>query len=342
MKRLRVAILVHEDLVPPDDLGALSDKQRKELKAETSVSHALTALGHQQRFIGVSDDLAPSRQAVLDWKPHIVFNLLMEFRDVGALQVNVASYLELIGVPYTGSNPPGILLTRDKALSKKILRYHRIATPRQAVFPRGRPVRMPAALRFPLIVKSQIEEASLGISQASLVRSEEKLAERAAFIHESVGTHAIAEEYVPGREITVSVLGNHRLTVFPPWELFFRNLPEGSVPIATERVKFDLAYQKRVGVDSGPADPMPEATRERITSIARRVYRAFSLSGYARIDLRLPEQGGPQVIEVNATPDVSEDEDLAFSAASEGVTYPQLVQRILNLGLRYRAPWAPP
>jgi D-alanine-D-alanine ligase len=341
VKRLRVAILVHEDLVPPDDLAALTDKQRKDFKAETSVSKALAALGHAQRFIGVSDDLAPIRQAVADWQPHIVFNLLMEFRDVGALQVNVASYLELIGVPYTGCNPPGILLTRDKALSKKILRYHRIPTPRQAVFPRGRPARMPAALRFPLIVKSQIEEASLGISQASLVRNEEKLAERAEFIHESIGTHAIAEEYVAGREITVSVLGNHRLMVFPPWELFFRNLPEGSVPIATERVKFDLAYQKRVGVDSGPADPMPEATRQRIAAIARRVYRAFSLSGYARIDLRLPEQGGPQVIEVNATPDVSDDEDLAFSAAAAGLAYPQLVQRILNLGLRYRAPWAP-
>jgi len=340
MTKLRVAILVHEDFLPPEDLNRRSEKEIEHFKTEHAVKKALAELGHDSRFVGVSDDLAPIRRIVSGWKPHIVFNLLMEFRDVGALQVHVASYLELLGLRHTGCNPAGILLTRDKAVSKKILRYHRIPTPRHAVLLRGRKVRKPVALRYPLIVKSRSEEASLGISQASIVRSDEKLAERAAFIHESVGTHAVAEEYVEGRELTVSVIGNQRLMVFQPWELFFRKLPEGTEPIATEKAKFDREYQKRIGVENGPADPMPEKLRERLTNLSRRVYRAFGLSGYARIDLRLDADGEPTVIEANATPDVSEDEDLALSAAKAGLAYPQLVQRILKLGLSYRAPWA--
>ncbi|NNL84473.1 MAG: ATP-grasp domain-containing protein, partial [Myxococcales bacterium] len=192
-------------------------------------------------------------------------------------------------------------------------------------------------LSFPLIVKSLEEEASLGISQASVVRSPAKLEERVAFVHEHIGD-AIAEEYVEGRELTVSILGNRRLTVFPPWELSFRNLPKSNEPIATEKVKWDLAYQKKLGVDTGPADLSSELQR-RISGTARRLYRAFGLSGYARADLRLTPEGRVYVIEVNATPDISLDEDFALSAAHAGMDYAVLVQRILNLARRYQPDW---
>src|SRR5947207_5775692 len=118
-------------------------------------------------------------------------------------------------------------MARDKSLSKKLLAYHRIAVPEFEVCRIGRPVRRPPRLKFPLIVKSLTQEASIGISQASVVGDEEKLRKRVEFIHESVGTHAIAERYVDGRELYVGVLGNERLQVFPVWEMHFQKLMEG-------------------------------------------------------------------------------------------------------------------
>ncbi len=339
MKRLRVAVLTHEELIPPDSVRGLSEKERQPFKRELGVADGLRELGHEVRFLGVSHELTPIRSLVEEWKPHVVFNLLMEFQDVGFYQVHVTSYLELLNVPYTGCNPAGLLLTRDKVTCKKILRYHRIPSPRFAACRRGRRIHVPKTIHFPLIVKSADEEASLGISQASIVRSEDKLEERVLFMHESVGTDAIVEEYVEGRELTVSVLGNQRLTTFPPWELFFKKLPEGSEPIATEKVKWDLEYQKRVGIDSGRAEPLGDASARRIAGLARRIYRAFGLSGYARVDLRLTKSERIHVIEVNAAPDITFDEDFAESAKEAGIAYPQLLQRILNLALGYRPPW---
>lgn len=339
MRRLRVMVLTHEDLVPPRSIADVPPKEIQKFKTEYDVVEATRELGHEVQIVGVSSDAGPIRSVVQGFRPHVVFNLLMEFRDIGALQVHVASYLELLGIAYTGCNPRGILLSRDKEISKKILRFHRVPTPAFVVFPRGRSVRLVRRISFPLIVKSVDEEASMGIAQASVVHDEERLRERVAFVHESVGADALVEEYVPGRELTISVLGNQRLETFPIWEMTFQNLPEGSIPIATERAKYDLDYQKRVGIDTGPAKRLPAETAKRIARMARRVYRALHLSGFARIDLRLSEQGKPYVIEANATPDLAADEDFALSARAAGHAYPALIQRILNLGMRYQPRW---
>ncbi len=336
LRPLRVAVLTHEDLVPPPSLNGVDAKERRAWRTEHDVFRTLRKMGHEPRYLGVSHDLTPIRSLVEEWKPDVVFNLLMEFQDVGAFQVHLASYLELLGVPYTGCNPRGILLSRDKPVCKKILGYHRIPTPRFAVFAPGRAVRPRRGLTFPLIVKSVDEEASFGIAQASVVRDASQLSERAQFIHEQVGSDAIAEEYIDGRELTVSVLGNHRLRTFPVWEMRFSKLPEGSEPIATERAKHDPAYQKRVGIRVGAARDLPEGAERRIDRLARRVYRALGLSGYARLDLRMAEDGRVFVIEANATPDIQKDEDFADSAKAAGLDYPTLLRRIVDLALRYR------
>jgi D-alanine-D-alanine ligase len=340
VKRLRVVVLVHEDLVPPPSLRGRDAKEVAEWRTEWDVIEGLRGCGHEVQVLGVSDDLLPIRRLAEAWQPHVFFNLLMEFRDVGVFQAHVVSYLELLQVCFTGCNALGIQLSRDKALAKKILRFHRIPTPRFAVFPRGRRARAHRELRFPLIVKSVEEEASLGISQASVVADEPRLRERVEFVHERVGTAALAEEYVEGRELSVGVLGNERLATFPVWEVLFRKLPEGSLPIATERAKFDLAYQKRVGITSGPAE-LPPALAARIARMARRVYRALELSGFARLDLRLTPAGEVFVIEANATPDVAEGEDFALAAKQAGLSYSRLLQRIVNLGVTYRPRWKP-
>jgi D-alanine-D-alanine ligase len=337
MRRRRVALLTHADLVPPPSLEGLDPKQVQPVKTEFHVARALEELGHELRIVGVSDDLLPIRRLVEEWKPHVFFNLLMEFRDVGHYQAYVAGYLELLGIPYTGCDPRGILISRDKALAKKILRWHRILTPAFAVFDRGCAVASARGLRFPLIVKSLDEEASIGIAQASVVRDLDHLRERVRFVHERVGSAAIAEEFIEGRELSISVIGNRRLETFPVWEMIFRNLPEGSVPIATERAKFDLGYQERVGITTQAASDLTPGMAERIASLARRAFRALGLSGYARMDLRLAPDGQVFLIEANATPDVAADEDFALAGAAAGYAYPALVQRLVTLALGLHA-----
>jgi D-alanine-D-alanine ligase len=342
MKRLRVLVLTHEDLVPPDTLEGREAKEVELWRKEYDVAAGLRELGHEVQILGVSHDLTPIRQHVEGFRPDLVFHLLMEFQDVAVYQAHVASYLELLRVPYAGCNPRGLLLARDKALSKKILRYHRIPSPAFDVFPLGRTIRVPRRLGYPRIVKSVDEEASLGIAQASVVHDEEHLRERAAFVHRRLSTDAIAEQYIPGRELTIGVLGNERLETFPVWEMIFEKLPEGSEPIATARVKWDLAYQSRVGIQTGPAADLPAGLGEQIAHLAKRTYRALGLTGYARIDLRLAEDGRAYVIEANPNPDLRRDEDFAVSAAATGLDYPSLLQRILSLGLRHRPPWKEP
>jgi D-alanine-D-alanine ligase len=286
--------------------------------------------------LGVHDDLGDIRRAGEEWKPHIAFNLLEAFDDITIFDQNVVSHLELLKLSYTGCNPRGLLLARDKSLSKKLLAFHRIPVPEFEVFRIGRPVKLPKRLAYPLIVKSLTQEASIGISQASVVDSDEKLKERVAFIHESIGTAAIVEQYIEGRELYVGILGNQTLQAMPVWELFFTNMPEGAKRIATDRVKWSVKYQKKYGIDSGPAKDLPEAQAERIQHLCKRAYRALELSGYARIDLRLDEGGNAWIIEANPNPQIAKGEDFAASAEKAGVSYEGVIQRITNLGLRWQ------
>jgi D-alanine-D-alanine ligase len=286
--------------------------------------------------LGVVDDLSVIRQSTSDWKPHIAFNLLEVFHNVGVFDQNVVSYLELLRLPYTGCNPRGLMLARDKALSKQLLSYHRIPVPDFAVFPRGRKIKRPKRLAFPLIVKSLTQEASIGIAQASVVEDDQKLSDRVEFIHQSVGTDAIVESYIDGRELYVGVLGNQRLEVFPIWELLFTNMPDEARPIATERVKWSVKYQQKRGIKSEEAKDLEPAIAAQIQHICKRVYRILQLSGYARIDLRLSSEGKVYVLEANPNPQLAHGEDFAESAERMGVKYNHLLQRIVNLGLRWR------
>jgi D-alanine-D-alanine ligase len=236
---------------------------------------------------------------------------------------------------YTGCNARGLLLGRDKALTKKLLSFHRIQVPEFALVARGRVFRRPRRLAFPLIVKPLPLDASIGISQASVVESEEKLAERIRFVHESVGCDALVESYVEGRELYVGVLGNKRLSALPIWELNLANLPEAARRIATERLKASVAYQKKHGVTSGPASDLPEPIATRIQRLCKRVYSILYMNGYARVDLRLTESGQVYVLEANPNPQLARGEDLAESAAAAGLDYGALLQRIVRLGLEW-------
>jgi len=328
----RVLVLMHEDRVPPEKPDQSSDLHDEAWKAEFHILKTLRSMGHEVLGLGVRDELRPIREAIGSFRPDIVFNLLDEFGGEGIFDQHVVAYLELLRVPYTGCNPRGMTLARDKALTKKILAYHRIPYPDFAVFTRGQKVRKPRHLTYPVIVKSLNEDASLGIAQASIVESDEKLQERVHFIHENIGTDALAESYIDGREIYVSVLGTDRLQVFPPWELVMDQLPEHSAPIATRKIKWDRAYQKRHKIRWGEAK-LPESVIEKLRVLSRRSYRALHLSGYGRLDFRITEDGRCYVIEANPNPGIARDDEFPASAKAAKVSYESLLSRILGLGL---------
>jgi D-alanine-D-alanine ligase len=333
MRKLRVLVLCHPDLVPPESLDGVSDKEAFAWKTEYDVITTLRESGHDVRPLGVQYDLKPMRDEIEEWKPDVVFNLLVEFHGETVYGQNVASFLELLRVPYTGCNPRGLVLAQGKDLSKKLLKYHRIPVPAFAVYPIGRKVRRPGRLAFPLIVKSVIEDASVGISQASVVDSDERLVERVKFIHERVGTAAIAEQYIDGREIYVGVLGNDRLRVLPVWELEFSSLPPGALPIATERAKHNPAYQERRGVMQGPAQGLAPTLVARIRETAKRICRTLELDGYVRIDFRLTADGVPYFIEANPNPEIARSEEFAQAAQHDGLNYADLLNRVLSLAI---------
>lgn len=335
MKKHRVLALVHDHLVPPDDTTGI-DVREAEWKMEYDVIETLREIGHTVHVLGVHDDLARIRGCVEAFRPHIIFNLMEAFAGVTTFDQNVVSYLELLRLPYTGCNPRGLILARDKALSKKLLAYHRIPVPEFTVVRMGRKPALSNRLRFPLIVKSLFYEASAGISQASVVENADQLARRVAFVHEKLGTAAIVEQFIDGRELYVGVLGNERLEVFPVWEMSFERMPDNRWKIATERVKWSTKYQKTHGIATARAKLDPTLA-DRIQRIARRSYRALDLSGYARIDLRLDEAGRAYVLEANPNPNLAYGEDFAESAEVSGISYERLLDRIIALGLRWEA-----
>ncbi len=334
VRRRRIIVLVHSSLIPPDDISKLTPEEIAPFQTEHDVREGLHSLGHEVVVVGLSDELAPLRKAIEELKPHVVFNLLEEFGGEAIFDAHVVGYLELQRTPYTGCNPRGLLLARDKALSKKVLAYHRIRVPRFRVFPRYRKIRRPPRLEFPLIVKSLIEEGSYGIAQASVVNNDKALEERVAFIHEKIRTDAVVEQYVAGRELYASVLGNHRLNVFPTWEIFLDKLPDEASRIATRKVKWDREYQEKHGVRIGRAKGLSDDLERRIQTLSRRICRRLGTDGCVRIDYRLDEHGQLYFLEANPNPDIGDGEEFASAAKAAGIDYPALLQKVVNLGIR--------
>jgi D-alanine-D-alanine ligase len=339
MKKLRTLVLVHETLVPPESLKGSTEKEIDEWRTEYDVISHLKAAGHEVRPLGISDSLSELRGAITEWKPDIVFNLLEEFDGIGTYDQHVVAFLELMHQPYTGCNPRGMLLSRDKVLCKQLLSYHRVPTPQFLVFARGKRPRLPRKLRFPMFVKSSTEDASLGIAHASVVADEKQLVERIVFIHEQTHSDALVEEYIEGRELYVGVLGNDRLKVLPVWEMSFGSLPESLPAIATRKVKWDRRYQQKYGITTAAAENLPEGTMARLEQLSKRIFRALHLTGYARMDFRLRPDGALYVLEANANPNLSAAEDLSQSALKAGMSYDELLHRILQLGANYPAAW---
>lgn len=333
-KKYRVLVLLDERLMPPEKATG-REPDLESWRMEYDVISALKALGHEVTPLGVSDDLAAIRKGVEETKPHIAVNLLEDFAGSCTMAQNIVAFLELQNVQYTGCNPRGLMIAFDKALTKKILAYHRIAVPQAFMFPKKRRFRRGMKFPYPLLVKSLCYEGSVGISQASVVYDEEHLRERVEFIHRTLNTHAIAEQYVEGREIYVGVIGNDRLETLPPWEMIIKNLPDGAPNIATNKVKWDLNFRKKAGVITDAAKDLSPEHAASLARLCKRIYKLLELSGYARLDFRLRDDGKFFLIEANPNPNISENEDFARSAQHAGLSYHDIWRKILNLGIKY-------
>jgi D-alanine-D-alanine ligase len=333
-KKLRVIMLADESLLPDGELKDFSEKQRELRKTEFDVRDAIKALGHDVFSIGVSDDLSTIRGAIDAHKPHIAFNLVEEFAGIGHFDQHVVSYLELRRQAYTGCNPRGLTLARDKALTKKILAYHGLKVPEFATFPKRRAAKHPESLAFPLFVKSLTEEGSAGISGASIVYDDAKLKERVEFIHRTTKSTALAEQFIEGREIYVGVMGNDRVTALPAWEFVMTKKHDGTPLIASGRAKWDPEYQRQMGLKTGPAR-LSKKMHAKLADLSKEIYRLLGMSGYARLDYRMTEAGDAYLLEANPNPQIAKDEDFALSAKHAGVEYAALIEQLIEFGMKY-------
>jgi D-alanine-D-alanine ligase len=333
-KKLKVLVLFDGTSPTSLDQDFSKEMKTKDWKTEADVMGALGTLGHTAEHLAIYDDVDLLRQKLETFAPDVLFNLVEQFRNNPGFDQNIVSFFEMQGRPFTGCGSTGLTLCKHKGISKKILHYHGIHVPHFVVIPRGQRIARPKQLQFPILVKPAKEEASYGISQASFVETDEQLRERVAFIHEKRDADAIAEQYIDGRELYVSLMGNVRLTVFPIREMIFGDVPPSEPKIATYSAKWDDEYRKRKGLRNEFAEGLDPALVAQIQETCKRIYRLLTIDGYARIDLRLTPANEVYFIEANPNPHLAADEDFALSAGKAGLGYPQLIDRIVLQGMK--------
>ncbi|MDB6121752.1 MAG: ddlA [Pedosphaera sp.] len=334
MKR-KLKVLALFDAIAPTtlDQDLSAELKTDDWKTEANVLAALSELGHTTEHLAIFDDLDLLQQKRQSFEPDVIFNLADQFKNNRTFDQNIVSLLAMQGVPFTGCGSTGLTLCKHKGISKKILSYHRIHVPQFVTIARGKRIARPKRLKFPILIKPLNEEASLGISQASFVETDEQFKERVQFIHEKYNSDVIAEEYIEGREFYVSILGNQRLQVFPIRELVFKEVPPDEPKIATYKAKWDEEYRKKWGLQNQFAERLDPVLATQIEKICKRIYHLLTIDGYARVDLRVTAKNEVYFIEANPNPILAADEDFAQSAFKANVPYPQLIDRILRLGL---------
>jgi len=330
-RKLKITVLADKWTIPSNDPDFRQEAE--ESATEYHVIQALRKLGHNVSTLGVEDDITIIVTTLSEDKPNLVFNLTEQLGGDRCMDMNIASVLEMLGIPYTGSGPTGLMLSRDKRLCKQLLTSHRIRVPDFVSIALNRKVRIPKSLNYPLVVKPAFEDSSEGISNASLITNESALSERVKFVHEGWEQPAIIEEYIEGRELYVSIIGNKRLTVLPIRECLFDFDGSDGPQLATYRVKWNDKYRKKWGIKFGFAE-LDAHIIKNIERICKRVYRLLQIRDYGRIDLRLTPENKLVILEVNPNADIAYGEEVAEAAEKAGIGYEKLIDRILRLALR--------
>jgi D-alanine-D-alanine ligase len=330
-KRLNITVLVDIAEIPPEDPDFMAGTDQQ--STEYHVIETLRSLGHNVSVLGSMENIEETIIKLKEQHPDLVFNLTEHLGGDRKFDKNIAALIEMLEIPFTGSGSTGLLLSRDKRLCKELLGLHRIRVPRFASLPRNRAIRLPKKLTFPLVVKPAFEDSSEGISNASIVGNEDALKERVKFVQERWEQAVIAEEYIEGQELYVSILGNKRLCVLPIRECFF-NLEDNKGPcLATYRVKWNAKYREKWNIKFGFAE-LETPLVKKIERICKKVYKVLHLRDYGRIDIRLTSDKKIYILEANSNPDLAYGEDVADSAEKYGISYENLIKRIVNIALK--------
>ncbi|HEX9216382.1 MAG TPA: hypothetical protein VF864_05330 [Gemmatimonadales bacterium] len=327
---MKIAVIFDSPHPEWDDAAFKREVEQKAEEAEYDVARALLANGHDVLMIGIGDDVAPLLIKLAAFQPKLVFNGCEGFRKNARHEYAIAALLDMYGYRYTGSSPTALLVARNKSLTKKILAYHGIRVPAFAEFHEGDKLVRPSELRFPLIVKPLLEDASIGIAQASVVEEDASLSQRVEFIHEKYHQAAIVEELVDGREVYVGLIGNDAVEVLPLTEMTFGEPEIGEHRIATYKAKWDEEYRKKKKIKNVFAKGVSEELTRRIGEICTTAFHALWLQDYGRVDVRLAHDNEVYVLEVNPNPFIAAEHELAEAAEKSGLKYNALIQRIVD------------
>jgi len=337
--QLKVAVLYdvwgEEESVEEDAADAGRKKKEKEDREE--IFDALTKLGHEPSY-HVLDGRPQSLYGLGKCGADLIFNLTESYAGDDTKEMNVAAYMDLLGIPYTGAGPHAHFLAQDKATAKKMFAFHNIRTPYFATAYRGN-IEHAHDVKFPLIVKPQSEDGSIGIDAEAVVTGVKELMERVEYVQNEFDSPALIEEYIEGREIYAAILGSYEHTeVLPLVELDLSKLPEGTPRIASRDVKFERGSKAYKLTKSKIAEDLDEATTQKLADTALAAYQAVKLRDYGRIDMRLTPDGDVYVIEANPNPWLSSKHEFAMAAKKSGRPYTQLIGEIVDLAIQRTRP----
>jgi D-alanine-D-alanine ligase len=311
-------------------------KKRKKKTDIEAITDALNDLGHEPSTMAI-DGRPQTLTTLARSNADLYFNLVESYAGDDAKEMHFAAFLDLVGKKYTGAGPHGSFLAMDKAIAKKLIRYHDLYTPYSVVMNKGR-VEHAQDIKFPVIVKPAAEDASKGIEAASVVDSLKDLFERIAYVQDEFDSPALIEEYIEGREIYAAVLGNDngndKPEALPLIELDLSKLPDGMPRIAGYEVKFDVTTEAYKKTKSAPARDLDEELVKRIQDTAITAYRVLKLRDYGRLDLRVTEEGKVYVIEANPNPWLDPAAEFAMAAKEGGRSYRELIGEIVELAMR--------
>jgi D-alanine-D-alanine ligase len=314
--------------VPRGKAGKRRKKKKDPLHDREEIFEALTKLGYEPSY-HILDGKNQSLHALARCGADLIFNLTESYAGDDTMDKNIAAYLELLHIPYTGGGPEALYLAQDKSLAKKIFDFHKIKTPDFATSYKGRTDHS-HDIEFPLIVKPVSEDGSIGIDSGSVVDSVKELMERIDYIHEEFDSPALIEEYIEGREIYASVLGNDNAEVLPLIELDLSKLPKGTPRIAGQDVKFDHDTEAYKVTKSAPVEDLDEDTTKKLQDTALAAYRALKLSDYGRVDMRLNKKGQVYVIEANPNPWLASAAEFTMAAKKAGYSYTDMIEKIVD------------
>ena len=305
-----------------------------------SVRKALECFNHQVimfTLMDTTDSLKSMIELLAKGNIDIIFNLCEGFGWDSTMEHNIAGIFELLNIKFTGSGSFTLASCLNKGRTKEVLTFYGIRTPNfQTLFSPHNKIKK--ELTLPLIIKPLMEDASVGIRNNSVIYEASEIEKMVSLFFERYKKSALVEEYIDGREFNVAIMGNSELEVLPVSEIDFSGLPKEMNRICTYESKWDyesIAFRRTPPVCPAKID---SGLEEEIKEVAIKTYRAMECSDYARVDMRLSNDGKLYVLEANPNPDLSTDAGFSNIAKASGMSYETLILKILEIALmRYKS-----